>query len=221
MARKYKYVAFDLDGTLIDTSEGIFSSIRYAVKESGLRELTDEELHTFIGPPLQRTFNKYYGLTGGALDKVMADYRYIYKKSEMFKAKPYDGIFDVLAFLNKNGFVPAVATYKPQESAERVLRHFGFDKYTELFFGADFDDKLKKSDIIRSAVDAAGAKEPTDAVMIGDSDNDALGAKEAGVNFLGVTYGFGFASENDVKRYPNIGVCDSPYELIGFFKRYL
>jgi len=219
MKKQYKCVAFDLDGTLIDTSEGIYSSILYAVKENGLRELTDEELHTFIGPPLQRTFNKYYGLTGDDLEKVIASYRYIYKKSEMFRARPYDGIFDLLSSLKELGITPVVATYKPQDSAERVLKHFGFDKYTDLFFGADNNDVLKKSDIIRSAVMAAGISDLSEAVMIGDSDNDANGARDAGVDFIGVTYGFGFRTKEDVDNFPNVYASGSTYDLIDYFKK--
>lgn len=219
MRSKYKCVAFDLDGTLIDTSEGIYSSILYTVKVNGLRPLTDEELHTFIGPPLQRTFNKYYGITGDALEKVISDYRYIYKRSEMFRARPYDGIFELLAALKELGITPAVATYKPQDSAERVLRYFGFDKYTDLFFGADDNDVLKKSDIIRSAVKAAGVSDLSEAVMIGDSDNDANGAKDAGVDFIGVTYGFGFRTPGDVDKFPNVYSSGSPYDLIEYFKK--
>ena len=53
--RKYDAVIFDLDGTLLDTSEGIFRSVGYVIKSSNLPAITDDVMRTFIGPPIQRS----------------------------------------------------------------------------------------------------------------------------------------------------------------------
>ena len=132
----------------------------------------------------------------------------------MLKAVPYDGIYDVFERLADSGIKPAIATYKRQDYATEILVHFGFDKYTDIMYGADHENKLKKNDIIRNAIRDAGVTAPEEAVMVGDSDNDAIGAKLLGVNFIGVTYGFGFHTAADVEKFPNIGAARTTDEIL-------
>ena len=133
-----------------------------------------------------------------------------YKESDLLLATPYDGIFDVIKALSDAGVSSAVATYKRQDYAEKILTHFGFDRVCDAICGSDFEGKLSKKDIIENAIRQLGVTEKKRAVMVGDSDNDAIGAKELGVDFIGVTYGFGFSAKEDVDAYLNIGFADSP-----------
>jgi phosphoglycolate phosphatase len=208
MALQFKTAVFDLDGTLLDTSEGVLSSVRYAIEQFHLEPIPDEELRKFIGPPIQDSYARVYGLQGEKLAEVAMTFRSHYKDVDLLKARPYDGIYDVFQNLLDAGIRPAIATYKRQDYATRLLEHFGFNRYTDIMYGSDFEGKLRKNDIIRNAIRGAGA-EPGEAVMIGDSDNDAEGAQKLGVKFIGVTYGFGFCSEEDVDQYPNIGTAEN------------
>lgn len=106
----------------------------------------------------------------------------------------------------------SVATYKREDYALTLLRHFGFDKYCDPMHGADNNNVLKKEDIVRMCLEEMGATE-NDCVLIGDTDHDAKGAAKAGVSFIAVTYGFGFKNENDVGDYPHIGVANTPIEI--------
>lgn len=213
MERQFKGAVFDLDGTLLDTSEGIKSAVRFAIDRFGLEPLSDERLNRFIGPPIQNSFAAAYGLTGQKLRELTEVFRDRYKSCDLLKAKPYEGIYDVFRTLLENGIKPAVATYKRQDYASEILIHFGFDKYTDIMYGADSDNKLKKKDIIEKALIDMGISNYSEAVMIGDTDNDAIGAAEIGTKFIGVTYGFGFKNAQDVSKFPNIGAAGSTSEL--------
>lgn len=209
MERRFKAAAFDLDGTLLDTSEGVLASVRYTIKAMGFPELPEKDMHKFIGPPIQRSFADAYGLEGDILQEIAGVFRDHYKGDDLYRAVPYEGIFDVFRTLKENGITPVVATYKRQDYAVSLLKHFGFDRYTDIICGADHENKLTKSDIIENALRLAGVMDYSRAVMIGDSDNDAIGAQGIGIPFIGVTYGFGFHSAADVAQFPAIGAAGS------------
>ena len=209
----FNTVVFDLDGTLLDTSEGILSSVLYTIKQFGFAELDRKEYRKFIGPPIQDSFARQYGLQGPILQEIATVFRDHYKNIDLLKAKPYEGIYDVLKALLANNQKPVVATYKRQDYATQILEHFGFHEYMFAMCGADHENKLKKKDIIKNSIDIAGESDFSKVVMVGDSDNDAIGALGLGVNFIGVTYGFGFKNQEDVKSYQHYGIADTTAEL--------
>lgn len=217
MSRQFDVVIFDVDGTLLDTSEGIKSSVKYTVEKHGLSSLSDEVMDTFIGPPIQDSFAKIYGLNGGILQELATTFRNRYKDYDLLKAKPYDGIYEVFDELSQRGIKLAIATYKRQDYAVTIMKHFGFDRYTDIIYGGDHENKLKKRDIIQKCLTDMGVTDLKKAVMIGDSDNDAIGADKIGTEFIGVTYGYGFKNAEDVKKHPSVGVAETPLELLKFF----
>lgn len=216
MTKDIQAVIFDLDGTLLDTSEGVYAGIIETIEHFGLRKPTDEELRTYIGPPIQISFERHYGVTGEKLGEMVACFRASYK-NHLFKAKPYDGIYDAFAKLRDAGIATAVATYKREDYALEVLRHFDFDQYTDVMFGSDLEGKLGKNDIIEKAIKSLGIEDYSKVVMVGDSDNDAIGATKIGTKFVGVTWGFGFGDKADVDKFDNVGcvaTCDELVNLI-------
>lgn len=214
MANRFKAAVFDLDGTLLDTSDGLSTAVKYTIDHFGLSPLSDEQIRTFIGPPIKDSFARTYDPDEALLNEMVAVFRDRYKTEDLLKAVPYDGIYEVLAKLKDAGIKPAIATYKRQDYATMILEHFHFNDYTDIMCGSDFDSKLRKHDIIRNAVTAAGINDYSQAVMIGDSDNDAVGAEKTGMLFIGVTYGFGFRSAEDVNKYSNIGTADLPEQIM-------
>lgn len=212
--RRYDAVIFDLDGTLLDTSEGIFRSVGYVIDTLKLSRPSEEVMRTFIGPPIQKSFARIYGMDKADADGAAGLFRERYKENDLLLAKPYDGIFEAIRDLNNGGVRTAVATYKRQDYAEKILKHFGFDKVCDIICGSDFDGVLTKKDIIENAIDRLGISDRSRVVMVGDSDNDAMGAEEIKVAFIGVTYGFGFGSHEDVNVYKNIGSADTPSQIV-------
>lgn len=211
---KIKSVIFDLDGTLLDTSEGIISSVCYTIKQYGLPQLTDEKLRSFIGPPIQQSFGKIYGISDQQKLQEMADtFRNHYKEGDVYKAKPYKGIYQTLKHLKEANFILTVATYKREDLAKQLLYKYEFDKYLDEIFGSESKNKLTKPDIIKNAINYSCFPSESCAV-VGDSDNDATGAFDTGANFIAVTYGFGFKTKSDVNEYHNIGVAKKPLDLV-------
>ena len=214
MEQQFKCVVFDLDGTLLDTSEGIFSAVKYTINKFGLESLDVDTMKTFIGPPIQDSFKRVFGFEDKVISEMAATFRNRYKGENLLLAKPYDGIYEVFEYLNSVGIKSAIATYKREDYAIRLLKHFHFDRYTDLIYGSDFEGKLKKKDIIELALKKACVDDYSKALMIGDSDNDSIGATSIGIKFLGVTYGFGFKTKEDVYQFNSIGVADNTKEII-------
>ncbi len=216
MAQQYNCLVFDVDGTLLDTSEGMLAAVRYTIERFGLEPLEEETIKSFIGPPIQHSFQRVYGFADDVIADMAAVFRERYKEKDLLLAKAYDGIYDVMDHLQQTGTAIAIATYKREDYAARLLHAFGFDRYTDLIFGSDFEGRLRKKDIIELALKKAGIADHAKALMVGDSDNDAIGAAEIGTDFLGVTYGFGFKTRADVERFRAVGTADTPREIIDF-----
>ena len=214
-----KNVIFDLDGTLLDTKEGVMESVKYAARQMGYKELSYDTLLSFVGPPIQNSFIKHYGCDQETAQKAADLFREYYKSEALLLAKPYDGIYDLCQKLRENDIKMSVATYKREDYALTLLKHFEFDKYCYPMHGADNNNVLKKEDIIRMCQDEMGGTK-ADSVLIGDTDNDAKGAKNADTPFIAVTYGFGFKTEEDVAGYPHIGVATTPIEVAEIILKY-
>lgn len=209
---RVKHVIFDLDGTLLDTTEGILESVRYTAKRYGFPTLSEKTLLKFIGPPIQQSFQTYYGVKREQVQEITDFFRAYYKSEALLKAVPYDRIYELCDFLKNRRINMSVATYKREDYMLKLLKHFHFDEYCGSMHGADNHNKLKKEDIIRRCVkESVSAKENT--VMIGDTLNDALAAEKEGVSFIGVLYGFGFEELKDGSRFANIGVVEKPLQI--------
>lgn len=217
---RYDLAIFDLDGTLLDTTEGVLSSVKYTIQKMGFEPLDDKALSTFIGPPIQDSFAKAYGLEGPILQEIATIFRNRYSTKEyLIQAEPYEGIYDLLEALCSRGIRPAVATYKREDYAVTLLKHYGFDRYTDIMYGGDHENKLKKKDIIEKCIVTAGVSDRRRVVMIGDTVGDVTGAQGIGVDFLGVTYGFGFKTGADVMEHPSsVGSADRPMDLLPYFE---
>lgn len=212
--RKFEAVVFDVDGTLLDTTEGVLAAVKYTIEKHGLKPLRLDQMLTFIGPPIQNSFMKYYGFNALEVQLLANTFREQYKTMDLLKAKPYKGIYELLDILLENDIKLAVATYKRQDYAVTLLKYFGFDKYTDILYGADDKNKLMKKDIIAKCMEDLGLLDYSRAVMVGDSENDAVGAHDIGMNFIGVTYGFGFHSKKDVMQHSNIGTAQKVEDIL-------
>ena len=215
---RYSLAVFDVDGTLLDTGDGILASIEYTMDHFGLEKPDREKLMGFIGPPIQDSFAKTYGLEGDILQEIATVFRDRYSTADLLKAVPYPGITELFAELSLNGIQPAIATYKRQDYALTLLKHFGFDRYTSIMYGGDHENKLKKCDIIQKCIDAAGITDLSEVIMIGDTLNDAAGAEKLGIDFAAVTYGFGFKTARELDSIKKVFTAHSSSDLSAFFK---
>ena len=197
---KYRFVIWDVDGTLLDTREGLISAYRYALDALKLPSKTDEEICSYVGPTPQTIFKTRFGLNDEAAQQAANLFRDRYKTHDLLKARAYDGVYDVMDHLQKNNIKQAIATNKRQDYATEICQHFGFDKYCFPIVGADNENKLTKADLIKKCLETVNVTNLSEAVMIGDTQGDKTAAETVGIDFIGVKYGFGF---NNVAGYAN------------------
>ena len=193
------YILFDLDGTLTDPGMGITNSVAYALGHFGITVTDRSELYSFIGPPLVDSFMEYYGFTEEKAKEAVALYRVYFSDRGWAENTVYDGIEALLAELRAAGKTLLVATSKPQAFAERILTHFGLDKYFTVICGAPMHAPrgYGKADVIREALAAAGVDDLATAVMVGDRHHDIDGAAAVGIASVGVLYGYGDRDEHE------------------------
>ncbi|WP_298022559.1 HAD family hydrolase [uncultured Dysosmobacter sp.] len=208
---RYDAVFFDLDGTLLDTSEGITRATDYVIEKFCLPPLTGEEQKSFIGPPIQDSFQRHYALSEAQAWELATAWRNVYKDLYLFEAMPYEGIYEALRLIRESGIKIGVATNKREDYSKRLLEHFNFTQLFDCIAGTDLKGELKKANVIRICMSTVGVLESGRCLMVGDTANDLEAAQKAGVCFLGVTYGFGFR-KNCCKK--NIALANSCIELI-------
>ncbi len=185
----YKTVLFDLDGTVMDTGEGITNAIKYGLEKCGLPPLSMDIRKKFIGPPLRNSFKKYCGIDDEGVEKVVSEYREYYAAHGHHECKPYEGIRELLEKLKDEGRALCVATLKYEKASKVMLDEWDFSKYFEKIVGADVDKGMdNKTKIIKSALDG---EECGSAVMIGDVANDIYAARANNIDAVGVLYGYG------------------------------
>ena len=201
MSRKaYEAVAFDLDGTLLNTQRGIINAVRAAVKELGLPMPSDEVLRTFIGPPMVKSMGETFGLDRAGADRATSLFRRYYANEFLMQAEPYEGLFTLLDMLKGAGIKIGVATYKREDYGRKILEGFGIADYCSAICGDNDASTKTKADIVRECIIELGA-DPAKTLYIGDTRGDFIGAAEAGADFAAVTYGFGFAPNEDAEPY--------------------
>lgn len=204
-------IIFDLDGTLMDTSKGILNCIDFIVDQFQLAPMNDLEKQSFIGPPIQDSFQMHYCCTAEESWNLATAWREAYKDKFLLEAVPYDDIYDLLRRLRQKGAKTCVATNKREDYAIKLLDHYGFIPLFDFIIGSDLKGKRSKADMIKMCMEWAREKDPGRYLMIGDTAGDFAAAQETGVNFLGVTYGFGFKNGQSVSEFP---LADSMNELL-------
>ena len=191
-----KTVLFDLDGTLTDPGEGITKSVQYALKKFGVEVADRTALYPFIGPPLDASFQKYYGFSPEKAQKAIEYYREYFKPTGIFENVVYDGVPEMLDSLKNAGLALAIATSKPEPFAVQIAEHFGLSKYFCHIVGSNLDGtRVKKAEVIHHALRLMQVHDLETAVMVGDREHDIIGAKSEGLRSIGVLYGYGSREE--------------------------
>ena len=185
-------ILFDLDGTLTDPGLGITNSVAYALKKRGIDVTDRTELYKFIGPPLLDSFSQFYGFSQAECMTAIEDYREYFKDKGIYENEIYEGIEELLDTLKSSGKSIILATSKPEEFAVRILEYFKIGTYFDFIAGATMDGvRNKKADVINYALEQFGVMDLSKVVMIGDRKYDILGAAQAGIDSIGVLYGYG------------------------------
>lgn len=192
----YKTVLFDLDGTLTDPGLGITNSVMYALDKFCIKVEDRTSLYKFIGPPLKESYSKYYHLSGEDLNRAVVYYREYFSEKGIFENVLYDGMAEVLERIKSSGRKIILATSKPDEFAIKILEHFGIEQYFDFVAAATMDEtRTGKAEVIAYAIESCNITDLQSTVMVGDRENDILGAKALGIDSIGVLYGYGGMEE--------------------------
>ena len=184
-----KAILFDLDGTLTDSGEGIINCATLALQHFGLPVPSREEMRVFVGPPLDQTFIKF-GVPEERAQEAIDVFRGRYLVVGKFENVPYPGIRELLDTLKQQGHRLFVATSKPETTAVEILHKFQLAPFFELICGATFDGtRSHKADVIAYLLNKIGPQ--AQAIMVGDTEFDVLGAKAHGIPTVGVSWGYG------------------------------
>ena len=192
----FKYIFFDLDGTLTESHTGIINSICYSLDKLGISGYDRADLYKFIGPPLTDCYKSVFGFSEEKALEALYLYREYYSETGMFQNRVYDGIPELLNTLNADGRRLFVATSKPEEMAKEILEHFGLSEYFNGIYGSTLDEtRTDKTSVIRYAVRESGITEFGKTVMVGDRKFDVTGAAKNGIKCIGALYGYGTREE--------------------------
>lgn len=200
--KKYRYILFDLDGTLTHSHPGIHGCIRYALEQLGLEEPKMEQLRRCIGPSLMYSFQNYFGLDEETARLATAKYRKRYSVIGWQENAAIEGALETVKALKEAGYKLALATSKPAVYAEKISALFGFSPYMDEEVGCGIDGSLPtKADVIAEAVKRLGAT-AEECLMIGDRWHDAEGAKLNGMDCALLKVGYAESEEEYVTSNP-------------------
>ena len=201
---RYKLVIFDFDGTIADTSSGIIDSHKYVLHKIGKITPSDKELFGLIGGNLLNIYIEHFGFNEDIARELVRMYRKRYLQVGIHKARLYPGFEKILISLKEQGIKIGIATLKSENFAKIMVEELGISKYFDCICGMDINDGLSKAILIKKCMDITGIK-PNESILVGDTFGDYEGASKEDVDFLGVTYGFGF---NKTFKYDFI-CCDT------------
>lgn len=210
-----KYILFDLDGTLVDTSAGILQSIKLALDELGVSNINTNDMKCFIGPPLKAGFMEHCGMNLEQASNATKVFRKYYNESGKFVCEPYPQIVQVLESLKQKGYMLAVATSKPTVFAIDILKHLNMEQYFDAIVGSNLDNtRSKKCEVIQYILDTYHIQDLNQVLMVGDKEQDMIGAEICGVHGIGVTYGYG--SYEELSSVKNDALLATPWEVHDF-----
>ena len=208
LAKNYKYIIFDFDGTVNNTSPGIYATFTAVLDKFGV-DASSVDLSRHIGPPLADSYTKLLG------DKLCEEAIRLHKEIfEQTRAAEnsylYDGITDVLADLKNSGrYVLAIASSKYEPHVAESLAYHHLTQYFDCVYGQTERRGFKK-DVLAQLIGDNGWDKSL-CLMIGDTLHDIDGARACGIDVVAVTYGFG--KESELRNSHPIALVSSPREI--------
>jgi phosphoglycolate phosphatase len=190
-------LAFDLDGTLIDSVPDLTNSLNQVLHEHGYPPLTRAEVAPMVGDGVPALVGRAFAARGGSAEEAteaLARYIAIYEANATNETRAYPGVVETLRLLRQRGYRTAICTNKLQQATMTVLHGLGL---ADLFDGVAGGDRypVRKPDaghLTRLVAELGGSVERT--AMIGDSENDAAAAHAAVMPLLLMRYGYARAA---------------------------
>jgi len=214
---KYSNILFDLDGTITDSKIGIINSIKQALSNFNIQENDTVVLNQFLRPPLLDSFKNVYKLSESDARLALTYYREYYSDKGIFENELFPGIIPLLEKLTNDKKTIYMATSKPTVYAKEIARHFRIGHYFRSIYGSNIDgSRSDKTEIIKYLM-ATENIDPAQTIMIGDRKHDMIGAKNNGIDSIGVVYGYG--GEQEMKETDPTYIIHTTGDLYRFFEQ--
>ena len=210
---KFTHIFFDLDGTLIDSKPGIFSSLFYTMNKLEIPEKSrPADLDAFIGPPLRVSFRTLFGFDDKMAELATIIYREYYTTQGWSQFSVFPEIPATLKWLCDKGINLSVVTSKAEIYTAPVLDKAGISSLFQTVSGCEINgDRSEKAELITYTLNKLALRPSPDILMIGDRNFDIIGARVAGISAAGVTYGYG--SREELLSEKPLFLIDSPGQL--------
>lgn len=212
-----KLVIFDLDGTLLDTIADLAESANHALKQLGYPTRDVEKIRTFVGNGVNKLLFRALPdeeKTEENMMRMRTHFVPYYDAHNADLSAPYPGIVDLLEELQAKGLMIAVASNKYQEATVKLVKHyFPMIDFVEVLGQREGINVKPDPTIVFDILQKAGvSKEET--LYVGDSGVDMQTAINAGVDAIGVTWGF--RPRTELEDFHPMGLIDQAEELLGF-----
>lgn len=192
----YQTIFFDLDGTLIDSSDGILNAVVYALAKFDITVEHKADLQFFIGPPLKESFSTHFNFSEEETQTAITYYREYYAAKGVYENRLYPHVVEILSKLKSSNKQVLLATSKPEFFAKQILENLELKDFFDGIFGATMDNSRSlKEDVISYALQTMNIKNPASCLMVGDRKHDIIGAKAHSIDSVGVLHGFGSKTE--------------------------
>ena len=165
---------FDLDGTLVDSSEGVVDATNYALKQMGERERSPQEIKPYIGFPLQQMFREF---ASAPVDQLYRHFQVRAAETVVASARALEGVNDVLEQLHQRGYTMSIVTTKTRSHLDGIVAKLRWQRYfTHNISGSDVASPKPNPEAFMLALDRLGCTADS-ALAIGDTINDILAAR--------------------------------------------
>lgn len=196
---KYDIVIFDLDGTLLNTIGDLAASVDYVMRSRNLPEHTDAEYRQMVGGGIRRLVERALpeelAKSEAYVDECVTQFRRYYVDNIDRHTVPYEGMCELLRDLQREGVKLAVASNKFQHGTDRLVsKFFGNIDFVAVEGNREGAPLKPDPQIVTGILSRTGIAKGR-AVMIGDSGIDIRTAQAAGIDAIGVAWGFRFAEE--------------------------
>jgi phosphoglycolate phosphatase len=188
-------IVFDLDGTLVNTAPDLLNALNHVLVEAGLKPVDLSTINTMIGHGAKAMIVKGMAAQGAEpdadrMDVLFDQFLAYYDENIAVGSRPFENALEALQALTDEGAILAVCTNKRQHSTDRLLDALQISEKFSAIVGADsVPDRKPHGDHILLTVDRAGGKRSR-AIMVGDSRTDERAARNAGLPFVFVPFGY-------------------------------
>jgi HAD superfamily hydrolase (TIGR01509 family) len=209
----YRFLIFDLDGTLIDSSTGVVKCTNFALAKFGDKSRSPEEIKKYIGYPLDDMFPVF---SNAPVEKLKKAFHEMSREIMVPMAKSLPRAGEVLGYLYKKGYAMAIATTKYDQNTKGLIKKFGWSKYFKALVSGDEVKRVKPApDLVQLALNRLNA-DAKQTVMIGDTVNDILAAHKVGVRTIIIRSPFG---GHNVRPYNPELILNNISQLREIFRR--